>query len=301
MNSVQDYVRLLSDRVRVESFRAAIERTVRPGDVVADVGAGTGLLAFYAARAGAARCYALERRAFAAAAAERFLTANGVADRVTVLIGNAEDLAVPEPVDVVVCEMIGQVGFDEAIHEVLQAFCARHLRPGGRIIPVRLRSFLVPMRWQSVPPDIWINDFLAPDFVLPEDFHPFPNPPMSLVPAPALELGPRVVLEDIAPGDPGIERPDSVAFRLSITTAGRVDALVGGFEATLTPDTALSSLPPHPGTSWHLWRAVPDSFSEVQVGDQITGVLESLRTPDWLAWQVRDILRHRASDGSAEP
>lgn len=291
MQGVQDYVRLLSDRVRVETFRAAIERTVRPGDVVADVGAGTGLLAFYAARAGAARCYAIERRPFAAAAAKRFLAVNGVANRVTVLTGTAEDVILPEPVDVVVCEMVGQIGFDEAIYEVLQVFCGRFLRQGGRIVPLRLKSFLVPVRWNPAQPEIWINDFHAPDFALPEDFGPFPNPPMSLVPAAPIELGPRVVLEEIGLADPSVQRPDKIAFDLPITVGGPIDALVGGFEVTLTADITLSSLPAHAGTSWHLWRAVPEGVSEVLAGDRISGVLENLRTPDWLAWQARQIER----------
>ena len=53
-------VKMLNDRARTDAFIRAIEATVRPGDVVVDLGTGTGVLALAAARAGARRVYAIE-------------------------------------------------------------------------------------------------------------------------------------------------------------------------------------------------------------------------------------------------
>ena len=54
---------MLVDKVRTSSFLRAVMETVHPGDVVVDIGSGTGVLSLFAAMAGASHVYAIEREA----------------------------------------------------------------------------------------------------------------------------------------------------------------------------------------------------------------------------------------------
>ena len=90
-----------------------MQRVVRPGDVVADLGAGSAVLAIAAAKLGAARVAAIELDGEAIADAEENARRNGVADRVGVIEGDAA-LLLPlvAPVRVILANIISSVLVD---------------------------------------------------------------------------------------------------------------------------------------------------------------------------------------------
>jgi hypothetical protein len=128
---------MLNDRARTEGFIRAIEAVVRAGDVVVDIGTGTGILAMAAARAGARRVFAIEPSSMADTATAVF-KANGFDDRITVLRGTSFAVSLPEPADVIVTEMLGHHALDEGLLGLIADARARHARPEARVIPRRL-------------------------------------------------------------------------------------------------------------------------------------------------------------------
>lgn len=105
----------------------ALERRLRPGDSLLDVGTGSGILAIAAARLGAGTVLALDIDPLAAQVARENVAINGVAGVVEVAEGSLPG----EPTtawDVVVANILAQV-----IAQMAPALAA-HLKPGGLLI-----------------------------------------------------------------------------------------------------------------------------------------------------------------------
>lgn len=87
---------MLTDHHRMEAYYNAImsNRNVFKDKVVMDVGSGSGILAVWAAQAGAKRVYAVEYTDMAKHA-RKVVQANGLQDVVTVIQGAVEDVKIP--------------------------------------------------------------------------------------------------------------------------------------------------------------------------------------------------------------
>ncbi|MDB4876222.1 MAG: prmA [Gemmatimonadetes bacterium] len=106
-----------------------LQRVIRPGDHVADLGAGSAVLAIAAAKLGAAHVAAIELDPDAIGNAEENVVRNGVSDRVTVIEGDAATLlALVAPVRVITANIISSV-----LIELLPSL-ALALSDDGRVI-----------------------------------------------------------------------------------------------------------------------------------------------------------------------
>ena len=139
---------MLVDRVRMQSHLRAILKTVKPGDVVLDMGSGTGVLACFACMAGARRVYAVEQGPIIELA-KAICRQNGFQDRVVFLNDWSTNVELPEPVDVMVTETIGNIGFEEGILGWVIDAKARLLAAGGRIVPHAVDLVAVPVEQTS--------------------------------------------------------------------------------------------------------------------------------------------------------
>ena len=136
MYSVLYYGALIADRVRTGAYAEALRRSVHPGSVVVDLGAGTGIMSCIAAQLGAARVYAIEP-SDALQVARTIARANCFDDRIQFFPGCGQAVTLPERADVIVSDL----------HDVLPPFGGhfraiadareRFLKPGGILVPKR--------------------------------------------------------------------------------------------------------------------------------------------------------------------
>jgi predicted RNA methylase len=126
------HYQMLLDRARVDGFAEALDACVPEGGRVLEFGGGTGVLSFLAARR-AAKVWCVERNGELVQAAKRLLARNGVAARIEVVHADAREYLPPEPVDVVVCEMLHVALLREKQIEVLASFKDRYARRFGTL------------------------------------------------------------------------------------------------------------------------------------------------------------------------
>jgi protein arginine N-methyltransferase 1 len=134
--SLRHYGDMIADRVRMNAYRRALARVVKPGAVVLDLGAGTGIMALLACRLGAARVYAVEPSDAIAVGIE-LARANGCADRITFLQEPSLDVALPRRADVVVSDLRGILPLHGLHIPSIVDARRRLLAPGGVLVPRR--------------------------------------------------------------------------------------------------------------------------------------------------------------------
>ena len=252
---------MIHDRVRTEAFRRAIESVVRPGDVVLDVGAGSGILSVFAARAGAARVYAVEATTVAVVA-QGLAAANGAAGIVQVIQGDIMEVELPERVDVIVSEWLGGFGIDEGMLAPVIAARDRWLKPGGVMIPRAVTA------WTAL-----VHDRYSGEMVEFLRHHPYGLKLDDLAEMTVNEIFYSGTFRHLTAGDRRSEparlwttdaelmpleqaqAPHQAETMLPVRDHGTANALALWFSAELAPGISLSVGPGDPPTHWGMTTA----------------------------------------------
>ena len=286
---------MICDRIRTDAFRRAIDAVVRPGDVVLDVGAGTGILSLFAAKAGAARVYAVERTTVAVLAQE-LAVANGVAEVVEVIQGDITGIELPERVDVIVSEWLGGFGIDEGMLVPVIIARDRWLKPGGVMVPRSVTA------WTGLVQDRHLGrtmDFLRDD--------PYGLRLDGLVEMTVNEIiysgSSRHLTEGDRRSEPGAlwttdadlisleqaQSPHEAETTLHVRDPGTANALALWFDADLAPGIALAVGPGDPPTHWGMTTAPLRSPVELTPGMDVRArVRTAPARPEgtWTRWAI---------------
>ena len=238
---VDEHRQYLEDQARVSAYREAVGEVVRPGDVVLDLGSGTGILGLLACRAGARLVYSIEQGGMIGLARE-VSRANGFEGRMVFVKGHSTRVDLPEKVDVVVCDQIGRFGFEAGILQVFEDARRRFLKPGGSLIPSRIDLTVAPVEcpevWSQV--EFWNSCPAGFDFRPARQWAANTGYPVEFVPEQLL-------------GSPGIlasiNLPESTAapFRgeacVVANKPGTLHGIGGWFTAQLSPSVTMTNSP----------------------------------------------------------
>jgi predicted RNA methylase len=151
---------MLMDQNRMHGFKHAIDYAVPPGAKVLELGGGTGVLSWFAA-AKASKVYCVEFNPDMVKEARKFLAMNPNGHKVEVVHADAFEYLPPEPVDVVICEMIHVAMLREKQVEVMESFKRRYLARFGGPLP-RFLPEAVIMAAQPLQQEYDFEGFYAP-------------------------------------------------------------------------------------------------------------------------------------------
>ncbi|KAG8000721.1 Protein arginine N-methyltransferase 2 [Nibea albiflora] len=145
------HLEMLSDKSRTEAYRQVIlsnSASLR-NKVVMDLGCGTGIISLFCAQlAQPSVVYAVEASSMSEYT-RQLVKQNGCEEVITVLQGRAEELELPEQVDILVSEWMGNCLLFEFMVESVLLARDRWLREGGVMWPSSAALTLVPCQADS--------------------------------------------------------------------------------------------------------------------------------------------------------
>lgn len=297
------HLSMLVDETRTGAYSQAISKVVKPGDVVVDLGCGSGILSFFACRAGARHVYAIESEAVINIA-ELVAAKNGFQDRITFYNDSSFNVELPEPADVIVTETMGTFGFEEGILGSLTDARDRFLKKDGKLIPYGVGLFLVPVelpQFYEHVVDFWVNrcqgfDFSPVRHLTVNNFHPLKLHEGTF-------LGDPLRVQEIEFGET-TQAEVKASFSVHARRQGWLHGLAGWFNAELIPGLSISNGPRDKASHWGLAFFPIDRPVSVDRGNRIDVEMSSSQNGEYWHWNVSvNGLRfeHSSTKGSPFP
>jgi protein arginine N-methyltransferase 1 len=289
-----EHEKMLADVVRVTSYRRAIQRYIKPGEVVVDLGTGTGILSFFAAQQKPDKIYAIDHSNFIEVA--RKIAEYNQIDKVHFVKTNSRNFMAKEKVDVILHEQIGDHLFDENMIENVLDLKHRMLKKSGRILPGKFAIFLEPVSLKDNyrVPFLWENKFDGIDFGFLrrlDDINTYKlaDYTMDWLKPSALNFflcEPKAVLSfDLNKLKDQDDLPKATKITKKVATPGEMNGLCFYFMVIFDDEIYFDTSPVHPNTHWgnRLFRVERKHFG---VGDEISYSFNMGDIVDVRTWSV---------------
>ena len=277
---------MLEDSIRTGIYNQSINLNMVDflDKVVMDLGAGSGILSFFAAHSGARKVYAIEATPMAENA-RRLVAANGLSDRIEVIQAKVEDLELPEKVDVIISEPMGVLLIHERIMEVYALARKRWLKPGGKMFPSKGQIFFAPFTDDNLYSNyvkktrFWKNEAFynvnLSSLAETSREHFVSRPFVGPVSPEVLVAEPSSLEVDFTTIEPEAYDYLEAPFNFTATRTCLLHGLAGWFDVHFEGTNFLGHLctsPSSPATHWHQLRFLFQEPVAMNCGQEFSGV-----------------------------
>lgn len=297
---VQGHRSMAFDNVRNLAYQKAIASRISDGAVVMDLGAGVGIHGFMAAQLGAQRVYLVETKDVVWAA-DAIARSNEWGSRVHCYQGAIEEVALPEPVDIILSVFTGNFLLEEDLLPSLFYARDRYLKPDGFLIPSRGRMVAAPV----CAPDlhdreigVW-SEYLSMDFSRARRYAAntliYDSEALSKA---AFLADPRTLLEldFYTCQDPSCH----VEITYTITESGLCHGWAGWFDMELG-DEWLSTNPRQEKMHWSAVMLPLDPPIQLDAGYEVTFRLSHPVQGEWSWWVRAESVSQQHSSAFSTP
>lgn len=242
---------LIADKVRNDALYRALKAVIVPGQsVVADIGAGTGLLGLMASKLGAKTVYLFETAEVAGVAA-KVIKANR-AKNCHLIPCHSTEFQDRLAVDVIVSETLGNYALEENIVATLADAKRRFLNPKGFVIPRLITQFVAPVTAPRIYDELTVWDRAGYDIDLSfAKSMTLNNAYVRIVKrAELLDLGATAVAWDRLDLSSDNSSARKGEARWKVRRAETIYGFAAWWSAQLHDDIVLSTAPEAPQTHW---------------------------------------------------
>jgi len=293
---LEEHRHYLTDKTRVAAYRRAIQEVVKPGAVVLDLGAGTGILGLLCCQAGAHRVYCIDRSGMIEIA-RAIAPANNASEKLVFINDLSLNAALPERVDLVVADQIGGFGFEAGLLEYFSDARSRFLKPEGVMMPSRVDLWIAPVEcsemWSKV--DFWNRSPAGCDFSAAFTWAANTAYPVKL--RPEYLLGdPARAVSLVLTATP--MHMVNVEAAIVVHRPGQLHGIGGWFNAALSPSVMMSNSPliSTPIDRMNVFYPVQEPLY-LREGDRITIQMKILPASGIVSWSVSQVPHAQETGG----